>query len=112
MVLGLGSSSNRRKVLINTDDGKKAVSMVEGAGVFVCHKHDFLTEDKTKFDLHMKEEGHLLIGSVGKCIMCGKRGVSKDGLNPGQSAICDTCTLKLADQAAAVKKRLAEMRKK
>jgi hypothetical protein len=104
---------HKRKVVVNTNDGPRAVSMVEGAGVFICHRHEFLTQDKAKFDAHIREEGHVwAIGSTGNCVMCNKSGVDLTGKQVGENPICDNCILKLGEQQREAQKRLAEMRKR
>lgn len=101
---------HNRKVKVETPDGPKVVSMLEGAGVYTCHTHHYSTEDLSKFNAHCREDGHILGNSESNCIMCGKEHVSMEGVQTGQNAICDECTLKLAEQAKAVQKRLAAMR--
>lgn len=101
-----------RKVRVDSPEGPKVATMVEGSGVFICRQHEFSTEDINKFNMHLKGEGHALTNSVSNCIMCNKPEVSMEGVPPGQNAICDECQIKLSEQAAQARKRLAKMREK
>lgn len=104
--------SLKRKVKIDTPEGPKIATMVEGAGIYTCHTHHFETTDLAKYNIHLKGEGHLLIGSESSCVMCNKEHVSMDGVNAGANAVCDECTMKLAEQAKQAQRRLAEMKKR
>ena len=104
----------RRNVKVKMEDGShKIAPMVEGSGVFVCHIHEFVTDNIEDFNMHLKtEEGHTLTtGSVGRCTICHAGGVDMSGYPAGEEPVCAKCEHRLAKSRERVHERL-EVKKK
>jgi hypothetical protein len=110
----MGFLDGRRNVKVQMDDGShKVASMVEGAGVYVCHVHKFATEDKEKFDIHMKTEaGHTLVNSQGICVICNSEVVNTTGYPAGENPVCPKCEERLVKSRQRVHARMDETKKK
>lgn len=110
----MGILDGRRNVKVQMEDGShKVASMVEGAGVFVCHTHKYITEDKSQFDIHMKTEpGHTLVGSQGMCVICNTNQVDTTGYPAGENPVCGTCEDRLLKSRQRVHARLDETKQK
>ena len=110
----MGFLDARRNVKVQMDDGShKIATMVEGAGVFVCHTHQFVTEDPEKWEVHIKTESHSLTeGSTGKCIICGTKGVDLSNHPAGENAVCEKCEDRLVKSRQRVHAKLEETKQK
>lgn len=95
------------------DGSHKVAPMVEGAGVFVCNIHEFVTESLEDFNMHLRtEEGHNLEkGSTGRCIICHTKGVDMSGYPSGEEAVCAKCEHRLASSRERVHERLEATKK-
>jgi len=104
----------RRAVKVEMDDGThKVVSMVEGAGVFTCDAHRFITEDINEWKIHKKTESHVSEkGSHKRCVICNENIVDISGYPAGENPICVTCEDRLNKSRDRVKAKLAETYKK
>lgn len=104
----------RRNVKIKLDDGShKVVPMVEGAGVYTCHIHEFVTESLQDFNIHMKtQEGHVLaVGSTGRCVICHENKVDMTGYPAGENPVCTKCEHALLRSRERVHERLEANKK-
>ena len=98
-----------RNVKVEMEDGtQKVATMVEGSGVFVCHIHEFVTEDLNEFNVHLKTAEHTLVaGSHGRCVICRENFVDMSGYPAGENPVCATCEDRLSKSRERVHARLA-----
>jgi hypothetical protein len=110
----MGILDGRRNVKVKMDDGShKMAEMVEGGGVFVCHAHQYITDDLEQWNIHIKTGEHVqTAGSTGKCVICGTKGVDLSNHPAAENPVCPKCEERLIKSRQRVHAKLEEGKKK
>ena len=103
----------KKLVKVHNEDGTtKIAAMVEGSGVFICSKHQYVTDDINEWRMHEKTANHFYTrGSTMRCVICHDAHVDLTDQPVSENPVCPTCEERLVKSRERVHARLEEVKK-